>query len=118
MKVFNNREFQYFLNKIMINYARGVLCDEVDLRFCRARLRAGYRPKSGDFWVILRSYNHDTIALICDKSGGVRWAVFYPYRSVTTWQHVRKFCALFQNGRELYCAYSKAAHGGKITIDL
>lgn len=117
MKVFDNFDLQNLLEKTQKSANYGVACENADLRFCKAHMRAGYRKDARNFYVILQSYSHDTIALVCDDRGRVSWAAFYPYRSTTTWHHVRKFCALFRNGRELYCAYRDAAHGGRQNRD-
>lgn len=113
MKIFDNFDLQNLLKKTQKSADYGIPCENADLRFCKSQMRAGYRKDTRDFYVILRSYSHDTIALICDDCGRISWAAFYPYGSMTTWQHVRKFCALFKNGRDLYRAYYDAAHGGK-----
>lgn len=113
MKIFDNFDLQNLLEKTQKLVDYGIPCENADLRFCKSQIRAGYRKDTRDFYVILQSYSHDTIALICDDCGRISWADFSPYRSMATWQHVRKFCALFKNGRDLYRAYCDAAHGGK-----
>ena len=45
----------------------------------------------------------------------IDYVEFFPYRSATTWAHVRKFCYLFHNGGAVYYAYKQAAHGKKQT---
>lgn len=41
----------------------------------------------------------------------IEYVEFFPYCSKTTRAHVRKFCALFGNGREVYSKYKEAARG-------
>ena len=114
MKIFGNSDLRDFLKKAQKSADYGVPCEEAALRFCKACVRATYFEEHNDFLVVLQSYAWDAITLFCDDCGRVSQAEFSPYCSMTTWQHVRKFCALFQNGRELYSAYSEAAHGGRV----
>lgn len=109
MRIFDTIDLQHFLK---IAQKKGSF--KADLRYCGATVRAKYNAFGGDYTVVLRSYAHDTITLDCEANGRVILADFSPYRSMTTWQHVRKFCTLFQNGRELYSAYTEAAHGGRV----
>lgn len=109
MKIFDISDLQNFLE--IAQKKSGCVAG---LRYCKAAIRVKYNTFGGDYTVVLQSYAHDTITLDCEASGRVILADFNPYGSVTTWQHARKFCALFQNGRELYRAYSEAAHGGRL----
>lgn len=109
MRIFDTIDLQHVLK---IAQKKGGCM--VGLRYCKAAVRAKYNIFGGDYTVTLQSYARDIITLDCEANGRVILADFNPYRSMTTWQHVRKFCALFQNGRELYSAYSDAAHGGRV----
>lgn len=115
MKIFNYFDLQCFLKKAQKS-RDGWAYVVARLRFCKACVRVKYFEKDNNFLVILQSYARKAMTLTCDSCGRVLWAEFSPYWFMTTGQHIRKFCALFQNGRELYCAYSEAAYGGKQEI--
>lgn len=116
MKVFDNADLLAVFSDVKRADSPNTCVKTRQLRYCKATLCVGYSEKTGRFSVLLRSYRHITISLVCDDQGSVKLAIFCLYRSMATWQHVRKFCALFQNGRELYRAYFEAAHGGKQEI--
>lgn len=79
----------------------------VRLRYCKAYIRL---DKLNNFEFI--SYN-TTIMRGCLSAGRgyIDYVEFFPYCSITTWAHVRKFCYLFGNGGTVYSKYKEAARG-------
>jgi hypothetical protein len=83
------------------------------LRYCTAWVSSmgGYVRKRH---AKLVSYSTLVIWLYYDRdSGEIIEAHLYPFISITTYSHVRKFLAMFPNGKEVYKAYKLAAKARK-----
>lgn len=78
------------------------------LRYCKAILRA---VKLFDGTVLVDFVSYDKRIMWVEyspKTFTIVKADFYPYRSIATYSHVRKFCSLFRNGEEVYREYKRA----------
>lgn len=84
-------------------------------RYCTASIEfdSSITTKQARFF----SYSTQIIHVIF-KDGYICYMRVRPYKSMTTWAHVRKFLTMFKNGRDAYAAYKNAAkHGGIHTFE-
>ena len=77
------------------------------LRYCNAYIRV-------DEYNYFEFISYNTIIMagrLSERRGYIDYVEFFPYCSMTTWAHVRKFCYLFGNGGTVYSKYREAARG-------
>lgn len=86
---------------------------EYQLRYCAATIEI--YNYAGKQHAKLVSYSTSVI-WVAFCNGYIEYMRAQPYRSMTTWAHVRKFLSMFKNGTDAYTAYKKAAKRVGVSI--
>ena len=95
------------MKRVIYNHDLKPSKNAMRLRYCKAFI---FVTDNNDFEFI--SYTTTIMrGRLSEDRRRVLYVEFFPYRSRTTWGHVRKFCYLFSNGKTIYNTYRKAAAG-------